>query len=82
MSLLNHDQTLYLFNISSFINTSEYRKYVDNVLKVELGLDLYIRVPHCYKAFFREIESLEITTVAIFMKCQKGIDQLYSKELS
>jgi hypothetical protein len=26
------------------------------VLKVELGLDLHIRVPYFYKAFFRDID--------------------------
>lgn len=43
--LLNLDQTLYSFNTSSFANTSEYRKHVDDVLKVELGSSLNIGVP-------------------------------------
>lgn len=54
---------------------------MDDVLKVELGLDLYIRVPRFHKAFFREIAGLETTATAVFIKCQKGIDPLYSKEL-
>jgi hypothetical protein len=60
------------------VNTSEYRKHVDDVLKVKLGLDLYIGVPRFYKAFFGEIEGLEMTATAVFMKCQKGIDPLYT----
>jgi hypothetical protein len=49
--LPNLDQTPYSFNTSSFVNTSEYRKHVDGVLKVELGSDFYIRVPRFYEAF-------------------------------
>jgi hypothetical protein len=79
--LPNLDQTPYSFNTSSFVNTSEYRKHVDDVLKVELGPDLYIGVPRFHEAFFGEIEGLETTATAVFMKCQKGIDPLYTEEL-
>jgi hypothetical protein len=79
--LPNLDQTPYSFNTSSFVNTSEYRKHVDGVLKVELGSDLYIGVPRFYEAFFGEIEGLKTAATAVFMKCQKGIDPLYSEEL-
>jgi hypothetical protein len=51
------------------------------VLKVELGSDLRIGVPHFHEAFFGEIEGLETAATAVFMKCQKGIDPLYSEEL-
>lgn len=47
--LPNLDQTPHSFNTSSFVNTSEYRKHVNNVLKVELGLDLHIGVPASMK---------------------------------
>jgi Fungal protein kinase len=80
-ALPNLDQTPFSFNTSSFVNTSEYRKHVDDVLKVELGSDLYIGVPRFYEAFFGEIEGLETAAAAIFMKCQKGVDPLYSEEL-
>ncbi|XTI93423.1 hypothetical protein V2W45_1472784 [Cenococcum geophilum] len=46
------------FNIKHFANLSKYRKYVDNVLKEELG-PLYVGIPSLYKAFFREIEGLK-----------------------
>jgi hypothetical protein len=79
--LPNRDQTPYSFNTSSFVNTSEYRKHVDDVLKVELGSDLHIGVPRFHEAFFGEIEGLETAATAVFMKCQKSIDPLYSEEL-
>lgn len=75
------DQTPYSFNTSSFVNTSEYRKHVDGVLKVELGSDLCIGVPRFYEAFFGEVEGLETAAAAVFMKCRKGNDPLYSEEL-
>jgi hypothetical protein len=74
---LNLDQTLYSFNTSSFVNTSEYRKYVDDILKVELGSSLYIRVPGFYKAFFEEIADLRTVVITVFIKCQKGDNPLY-----
>jgi hypothetical protein len=67
--LLNRNQTPYSFNTSSFVNTSEYRKHVDDVLKVELGLDLHIGVPCFHETFFGEIEGLETAATAVFMKC-------------
>jgi hypothetical protein len=66
--LPNINQTLYLFNTSSFVNISKYRKYIDNILKVELGSDLYIGVPCFYKVFFEEIKSLKTTAAAVFIK--------------
>lgn len=80
-ALPNLDQTPYSHNTSSFVNTSEYRKYVDCVLKTELGSDLHIGVPHFYEAFFGEIEGLETAAAAVFKKCQKGDNPLYNKEL-
>ena len=76
------DQTPYSFNLSSFVNISEYRKYVDGVLKkLELGSNLHIGVPRFYEAFFGDMESLETAAAAVFMKCQKGNNPLYNKEL-
>ena len=54
---------------------------MDDVLKVELGSDLHIRVPRFYEVFFGEIEGLETAATAVFIKCQKGIDLFYSEEL-
>ena len=54
---------------------------MDDVLKVELGSDLYVGVPRFYEAFFGEVGGLETAAAAVFMKCQKGANPLYSEEL-
>jgi len=51
---------------------------VDYVLKEELG-PLYIGIPSLYKAFFREVEGLKEASTAIFKKCKKGDNPLYTK---
>lgn len=50
-ALHNLDHTPYSRNTSSFVNTSEHRKYVDVVLKAELGSYIHIRVLRFYEAF-------------------------------
>jgi len=57
---------------------SKYRKYVDNILKEELG-PLYIGIPSLYKAFFREVEGLKEASAIIFKKCKEGNNPLYTK---
>ena len=57
---------------------SKYKKYVDNILKEELG-PLYIGIPSLYKAFFREVEGLKDISAAIFKKYKKGDNLLYTK---
>ena len=58
---------------------SEYRKYVDYVLKKELS-SLYIGIPGLYKAFFRGVESLKKVSAAVFKKCKEGDNPLYTKK--
>jgi hypothetical protein len=48
---LHIQQTPHLRNTSSFLNSSEHRKYVDDVLEEELG-PLYAGIPGFYKTFF------------------------------
>ena len=72
------DQTPLLRNTSSFVNTSEYRKYVDNVLKEELG-SLYVGVPGFYEIFFGGIAGLEAVAEAVFKMCKGGNNPLYSE---
>jgi len=57
---------------------SEYRKYIDYILKEELG-PLYIGIPSVYKAFFREVEGLKEVSAAIFKKYKEGDNLLYAK---
>jgi hypothetical protein len=79
--LPNINQTPRSFNTSSFVNTSKYRKHVDDALRVELGSHLYTGVPGFHEAFFGEVEGLETAAAAVFMKCQKGVNLIYSEEL-
>ena len=72
-------QTPYLPNTSSFVNSSEHRKHVDDVLKEELG-SLYVGVPGFYEAFFREVRDLEAVGTAVFRKCKEGDNPLYREE--
>jgi len=58
---------------------SEYRKYIDNVLKEELG-PLYVGIPGLYKAFFREVEGLKEVSAAVFKKCKEGDNPLYANK--
>ena len=57
---------------------SEYRKYIDNILKEELG-PLYIGIPSLYKVFFREVEGLKEASAAVFKKCKGGDNLLYAE---
>jgi hypothetical protein len=57
---------------------SKHRKYIDNVLKEELG-PLYIGIPGLYKAFFKRVEGLKEVSTVIFKKCKKGDNPLYIK---
>ncbi|KAL8650153.1 MAG: hypothetical protein Q9210_003989 [Variospora velana] len=73
------EQTPWVRNTSSFVNSSEHRKYVDDVLKEELG-HLYVGVPGFFEAFFGEIEGLEEAGIAVIRKCKEGNDPLYTEE--
>jgi hypothetical protein len=66
-------------NVSgSNFSLSERRKYVDYILKEELG-PLYIGVPSLYKVFFREVEGLKEVSAAVFKKCKEGDNLLHAK---
>ncbi|KUI73409.1 Rhodopsin kinase [Cytospora mali] len=69
-------QTPWLHNTGSFVNTSEYRKYMDDILKEELGL-MYVGIPGFSKAFFGGIAELEPVSKAVFDKCSEGPNPLY-----
>ncbi|KAF2788689.1 hypothetical protein K505DRAFT_410741 [Melanomma pulvis-pyrius CBS 109.77] len=61
-------QTPWLHNTGSFANSTEHRKYVDGVLKEELG-QLYVGVP-----------GLKSAAHAVFDKCKEGDNPLYQEE--
>ncbi|KAF1359118.1 hypothetical protein EJ07DRAFT_120978 [Lizonia empirigonia] len=72
-------QTPWLRNTSSFVNSNEHRKYVDDVLKEELGA-MYVGVPGFEEAFFGNVASLEPAAQAVFEKCKEGDNPLYREE--
>ena len=57
---------------------SKHRKYVDNILKEELG-PLYIGIPSLYKVFFRGVEGLKEVSAVVFKKCKEGNNPLYAE---
>ena len=57
---------------------SKYRKYINDILKEELG-PLYIGVFSLYKVFFRGVEGLKKASAIIFKKYKKGDNPLYAK---
>ena len=58
---------------------SEYRKYIDYILKKKLG-SLYIEISSLYKVFFRGVEGLKEASTAVFKKCKEGGNLLYIKK--
>ncbi|KAL2005522.1 hypothetical protein VTN00DRAFT_2733 [Thermoascus crustaceus] len=64
-------------NTSSLYNSSEFRRYTNNVLREELG-SIYVGIPGFYDAFFGGVEGLEAAGAAVFGKCKEGDDPLYS----
>ncbi|KAF1811423.1 hypothetical protein P152DRAFT_467085 [Eremomyces bilateralis CBS 781.70] len=69
------NQTPLTRNTSSFVNSSEHRKYMDGALKEELA-SVYIGVPRFYEIFFREVDGLTSAAEAVFKKCKEGDDPL------
>lgn len=80
-ALLYLDQNLYSFTTRSCLSSSEYRNYMDSAIKDELDSIIYIDIKDFHKALFGEVEGLETAAATVFMKCQKGVDLLYTEEL-
>lgn len=76
---LSSQQTPWLHNTSSFVNSSEHRKYVDNVLKEELG-SIYVGVHGFSEAFLGQVAGLGLAAQAVFEKCKEGDNPLYQEE--
>ena len=57
---------------------SEHRKYIDDVLKEELG-PLYIGITGLYKAFFRGVKGLKKASAVVFKKYKERDNLLYIK---
>ncbi|KAL3428936.1 hypothetical protein BDV09DRAFT_190559 [Aspergillus tetrazonus] len=70
-------QTPYLHTTISFVNSSEHRKYVDTVLKEELG-SIYVDVQEFAEVFFGNITGLEAASATIMSRCTDGDEPLYN----
>jgi hypothetical protein len=71
-------QTPWLRSTGSFANSTEHRKYVDDVLKEELG-SMYVGIPGFFQAFFGEVADLQPAAQAVFERCCEGDDPLYQE---
>ncbi|OBS20584.1 hypothetical protein FPOA_06941 [Fusarium poae] len=69
-------QTPWLRNTSSFANSSEHRKYVDDVLKEELG-PMYIGIRNFHDVYFGVVTGLETASQMFFKQCLEGSDPLF-----
>ncbi|KAG5746976.1 hypothetical protein H9Q70_010347 [Fusarium xylarioides] len=69
-------QTPWRRNTSSFANSSEHRKYVDDVLKEELG-PMYVGLPNFHSAYFGSVADLETTSQAFFTQCLEGSEPFF-----
>ncbi|KAL3587902.1 hypothetical protein FPOAC2_13801 [Fusarium poae] len=69
-------QTPWLRNTSSFANSSEHRKYVDDVLKEELG-PMYVGLRNFHSTYFGGVAGLDAASQAFFEQCLEGSDPLF-----
>ncbi|EDN08135.1 predicted protein [Histoplasma mississippiense (nom. inval.)] len=72
-------QTPWLRNTSSFVNSTEYRKHVDIVLKEELG-EIHVDIPRFFDAYFGDIPQLTAVSQAVLEECEKGDSPLYRED--
>ncbi|KAL2889272.1 hypothetical protein HOO65_030773 [Ceratocystis lukuohia] len=71
-------QTPWLRNTSSFANSSEHRKYVDDVLKEELG-SIYVGLCKFHETYFGNVAGLETASETFFKQCQEGSNPLFDE---
>ncbi|OJD26326.1 hypothetical protein ACJ73_02299 [Blastomyces percursus] len=72
-------QTPWLGNTSSLVNSTEYPKHVDIVLKEELG-EIHVDLPGFFDAYFGDIPQLTAVSQAVVEGCKRGNSPLYSEE--
>lgn len=69
-------QTPSLRNTSSFADTSEHRKYMDHVLKDELG-PMYVGLRDFHKTYFGDVRNLQTASETFFSHCLEGSNPLF-----
>ncbi|KKZ66871.1 hypothetical protein EMCG_07477 [[Emmonsia] crescens] len=72
-------QTPITRNMSSLVNSSEYRKDVDHILKEDIG-PMSIDIPGFYEAFFGKVTDLENMAHTVFEKCKQGDTPQYDEK--
>lgn len=72
-------QTPWSRNTSSFVSSTEYRTYVDIVLKEELG-ELHVNIPGFFDAYFGDIPQLNAVSQAVLEGRKKADSPLYNEE--
>ncbi|EDN02592.1 predicted protein [Histoplasma mississippiense (nom. inval.)] len=65
--------------LSSFANSTEYRKHVDIVLKEELG-EIHVDIPRFFDAYFGYIPQLTAVSQSVLEECEKGNSPLYRED--
>jgi hypothetical protein len=75
----SHQQTPWVHATGSFANSSEFRQYVDPILKLELG-PLYVGVRRLRETYFGGVAGLETASEAVFQKCVGGSNPLFGSE--
>ncbi|KAK2812935.1 hypothetical protein FQN50_000956 [Emmonsiellopsis sp. PD_5] len=78
-SIASLQQTPWVFNTSSFVNSTEYRKHIDTRLREELGA-LHADISGFLEAYFGNISQLDSTARAVLDKCEEGDSPLYNEE--
>ncbi|KAL2889273.1 hypothetical protein HOO65_030774 [Ceratocystis lukuohia] len=61
-----------------FANSSEHRKYVDDVLKEELG-SIYVGLCKFHETYFGNVAGLETASETFFKQCQEGSNPLFDE---
>ncbi|KAL2377428.1 hypothetical protein RJZ90_006734 [Blastomyces dermatitidis] len=69
----------HIMETSSFVNSTEYRKHVDFVLKEELG-EIHVNIPEFFDTYFGNIPQLTAASQALLKGCKRGDNSLYSEE--
>ncbi|RYO91358.1 hypothetical protein DL763_005032 [Monosporascus cannonballus] len=62
--------------MGGIVNSSEYRKETDDLLKDDLG-NMYVDIPDFHETILGGIQGLEETSEDIFQKCCEGPDPLF-----
>lgn len=63
-------------NTSGLVNSSEFRRGVDIVLKAELE-PLHAGIPHFHKTFFGDVPYLDTVSQDVFRRCSEGDNPLF-----